>query len=193
MENRYGSGQPGYDTDTFGTTGQTYQGRKEGTYQQDTSWRTGPDAYRQNTTSQGTYGSNRGTYQAGTQPGIGFGIASLVLGILSLVFFWTFLNIPMAILAVIFAIIHLCRQTGHKGMAVAGIVTSVISVILTVVMIVLGVLFLAGTDFWGYSYSQTLPFEQFSDGDGAPGSDEWEYDPDEPGEFLSVPGQEQTF
>lgn len=191
MENRYGSDQPGYDTDTFGTTGQTYQGRKEGTYQQDTSWRTGPDTYRQNTNSQGTYRSNADPYRTGTQPGIGFGIASLVLGILSLVFFWTFLNIPMAILAVIFAIIHLCRQTGHKGMAVAGIVTSVISVILTVVMIVLGVLFLTGINSWGYS--QTLPFEQFSDKEPEPWSDEWEYDPDDPGEFLSVPGLEQTF
>ena len=46
--------------------------------------------------------------------GRGFGIASMVLGIISLVLFFSFVNIPLAILAIIFGIIHLRDCHGHK-------------------------------------------------------------------------------
>ena len=36
------------------------------------------------------------------EPGVGFGIASLVLGIISLLLFCTCINIPLAILAIVF-------------------------------------------------------------------------------------------
>lgn len=42
--------------------------------------------------------------------GRGFGIASMVLGIISLVLFFSFVNIPLAILAIIFGIIQLTRK-----------------------------------------------------------------------------------
>ena len=67
----------------------------------------------------------------------GFGIASMILGILSLVLFCTCLNIPMAIAAVIFGILQICRGQQARGMAIAGIVTAVLSVIALLVMIAL--------------------------------------------------------
>ena len=197
-EKRYGSDQPGYDTDTFGTTGQTYRGRKEGSYKQDTAWtdippqsRRNPNETWQNRSLGGGYqqqtawngngtGAPYGTqYRHNTQPGYGFGIASLVLGILSLVFFWCFLNIPLAVLAIIFAVVHFSRSAGHNGFAVAGIVTSVVSVVLTILMVVLIVVFAFGARSWGYS--ETIPFEQFIDGNGEaePDYNEWDGDSEE--------------
>ena len=67
----------------------------------------------------------------------GFAIASLVLGIISLVFFCACCNIITAILAVVFGIIHITRTDKRRGMAIAGIVTASLSVILGVVSWVL--------------------------------------------------------
>lgn len=206
-EKRYGSDQPGYDTDTFGTTGQTYHGRKEGTYKQDTSWTNVPPQgnpdrngswqsrsqggnYQQAAWKNGT-GAPYGTpYRQNVQPGYGFGIASMVLGILALVMFWNFLNIPLAVLAIIFAVVHFSRGVGRNGFAVAGIVTSVVSVVLTILMVVLIVVFAFGARSW--SYSQTIPFEQFIDGNGEeePDYNEWDDDSDE---FMNYPGESQVF
>lgn len=61
--------------------------------------------------------------------GQGFGIASLVLGILALVLFCTCINVFFGILSLIFGIIQIVRYE-KKGLAIGGIVTSVISVIL---------------------------------------------------------------
>ena len=62
----------------------------------------------------------------------GFGIASMVLGIISLVLFFTFINLPLAILAVVFGGVQLAKG-GQKGMAVAGIITGEIAIFLTVI------------------------------------------------------------
>lgn len=103
-------------------------------------------------------------YHSSSQPGgNGFGIASMVLGILALVFFCGCINIPLAIISIIFAIIHINRKTGSIGFAIAGIVTSTISVILTVIMIV-GFMY-AGIGTTSWMYSETLPFEYFMDDD----------------------------
>lgn len=64
--------------------------------------------------------------------GRGFGIASMVLGIIALVLFFSFVNIPLAILAIIFGIIQLTRKA-PKGMAISGIVMSTISLFLLVI------------------------------------------------------------
>lgn len=61
--------------------------------------------------------------------GQGFGIASLVLGILALVLFCTCINVFLGLLSLIFGIIQIVRYE-KKGLAIGGIVTSVISVIL---------------------------------------------------------------
>ena len=67
----------------------------------------------------------------GKKIGRGFGIASLVLGIVSLLCFCTCINIVLAILAIIFGIIQIISYES-KGMAIGGIVTATISIILFV-------------------------------------------------------------
>ena len=64
--------------------------------------------------------------------GRGFGIASMVLGIIALVLFFSFVNIPLAILSIIFGIIQLTRKA-PKGMAISGIVMGISSLFLLVI------------------------------------------------------------
>lgn len=68
--------------------------------------------------------------------GNGFAIASLVLGIVAVVGFCSCINIPIAILGIIFGIIHLV-QHGKNGMAIAGIITSGVSILLFVIFMML--------------------------------------------------------
>ena len=141
-EKQYRDNQPGYDKDTFGEVNRD-------------QWQSG----------QQTPPPDGGSfYHSSSQPeGNGFGIASMVLGILAIVFVCGCINIPLAIMSIIFAIIHINRKTGSIGFAIAGIVTSVISVILTVIMIVAFLFAGAGTT--SLMYSETLPFEYFMDDD----------------------------
>ena len=73
----------------------------------------------------------------------GFAIASLVLGIISLVLSCTMINIITAILALVFGIIHMVKYQSRKGMAIAGIVLGIISIVITIILIVVGVAVLA--------------------------------------------------
>lgn len=159
-EKQYRDNQPGYDKDTFGEVNRD-------------QWQSG----------QQTPPPDGGSfYHSSSQPGgNGFGIASMVLGILALVFFCGCINIPLAIISIIFAIIHINRKTGSIGFAIAGIVTSTISVILTVIMIV-GFMY-AGIGTTSWMYSETLPFEYFMDGD-----DYFDYDGDDPEPDLPFDG-----
>lgn len=70
----------------------------------------------------------------------GFCIASMVLGIIALVFFcvW-YLSIPCAILAIIFGVLGI-KSTG-KGMAIAGLVTGSIGLVVFVLIIVFIIIF----------------------------------------------------
>ncbi len=63
--------------------------------------------------------------------GLGFGIASMVLGIIALLCFCTCVNIIPAILAIVFGIIQIMSYE-HKGMAIAGIVTGALSICLLI-------------------------------------------------------------
>lgn len=65
----------------------------------------------------------------------GYSIASMVLGIVSLVFLvlW-YISLPSAILAIIFAIIGM--KKGGKGMAIAGLVTGIVAIALYIMLIV---------------------------------------------------------
>lgn len=65
----------------------------------------------------------------------GFCIASLVLGIIALVFFcvW-YVSIPCAILAIIFGVLGI-KSTG-KGMAIAGLITGSIGLVVSILIIV---------------------------------------------------------
>lgn len=71
----------------------------------------------------------------------GLAIASMVLGILSLVFFCAWFFPVMPILAVVFGHIALSQirkqGTAGRGMAIAGLVTGYIGLAITVVMIIL--------------------------------------------------------
>lgn len=79
-------------------------------------------------------------------PGKGFGIASMVCGIVSLVLFciW-YLSIPCAIVAASLGVVgyNKSKNAGFKnGMATAGVVTSVIALALTLIfwlLVILGV------------------------------------------------------
>jgi lysylphosphatidylglycerol synthetase-like protein (DUF2156 family) len=90
---------------------------------------------------QQTYGSR--DYQSGQyktphekSDGIGFGVASLVLGIASLLLFCTFVNILTGILAIIFGVVQIASNK-KKGMAIAGIVTSIVSFVLLVLICII--------------------------------------------------------
>lgn len=63
----------------------------------------------------------------------GFGIASMVLGIISLLLFCTCINWITAILAIIFGILQMirCRE---KTFAVAGIITAALSLLFAIVL-----------------------------------------------------------
>lgn len=65
----------------------------------------------------------------------GFCIASLVLGIVALVFFclW-YISIPCGILAIIFGILGI--KTVNKGMAIAGLITGSIGLVISVLIII---------------------------------------------------------
>ncbi len=76
-----------------------------------------------------------------TVPGNGLGIASMVLGILSIVFMCIFyLSIPMSITGLVLGAvsIHKAKTVNMKnGMAVAGVACSIISIVLYVVLFIL--------------------------------------------------------
>ena len=95
--------------------------------------------YQQQPYQQYGYGAQYTQYQkADSQPsGSGFGIASMILGILSLVLFCTCINIPMAIAAIIFGVLQFSRNREGKGMAAAGIITAVLSVMLLIISVIL--------------------------------------------------------
>ena len=92
-----------------------------------------PNAYQQayqseqsqpNAYQQAYYGQ---TQAKGT--GTGFGIASLVLGILSVFTFACCINYILAVLAIIFGIVQMVKNE-KKGLAIGGIITAVISIVL---------------------------------------------------------------
>lgn len=89
-----------------------------------------------NENNQNPYSMDQGQEQeqnrtAGEKSGMGFGIASMVLGIISLLCFCTCINIVPAILAIVFGIIQIMSYE-QKGMAIAGIVTGALSICLLI-------------------------------------------------------------
>lgn len=72
------------------------------------------------------------------QPGKGLAVAALVLGIISVVFFWIpfvdILTLVLGIVAVILAII--AGKQGKNGMAVAGLVLGIIGVVFSAISFV---------------------------------------------------------
>jgi len=66
----------------------------------------------------------------------GFCIASLVLGIVAIVFFciW-YLSIPCGILAIIFGILGI--KSTNKGMAIAGLITGAIGLVVSIMIVII--------------------------------------------------------
>jgi hypothetical protein len=63
----------------------------------------------------------------------GFGLTSMILGILSLLLFCSCINYILAILAIVFGIIQIVKNR-RKGMAIAGIVTAGLSIVLATIL-----------------------------------------------------------
>ena len=146
-----GAGQP-YDGTSYGQyqsgQGQPYGGTSYGQYQSGQSQPYGNSAEQQqgggNASGQGfSYGNTQyGQYQsaytdkdayqkADSNSGGGFGIASMILGIISLAMFCTCLNIPIAAAAVVFGILQLMKgfRRPGSGPAIAGLITAGLSVL----------------------------------------------------------------
>lgn len=78
--------------------------------------------------------------------GAGLGIASMVLGIVSLVCsccLW-YVSIPCAIIGIILGAVSLKGNRAGKGMAIAGLVCSLISIVPAVIVLVSGAALLSG-------------------------------------------------
>ena len=70
----------------------------------------------------------------------GFCIASLILGIVTLIFFFIwFISIPCGILAIIFGILGI--KTTNKSMAIAGLITGSIGLIISFLIVALLLVF----------------------------------------------------
>jgi len=70
------------------------------------------------------------------QGGKGFAIASMVLGITSVVCCCCyFLSLPCGILGLVFGIVNLAQKRPGRSMALAGVITSGVALVLTVIFI----------------------------------------------------------
>ena len=72
----------------------------------------------------------------------GLGIASMVLGIVSLLLsccastWW--LTLLAAVLSIVFGILSIQKNSGGKGMAIAGIICSIISLVIGIIVLIVG-------------------------------------------------------
>jgi Domain of unknown function (DUF4190) len=94
------------------------------------------------------YPQGPGGYGYGQPARNGFGVAALVLGIIAIVTCWTFVGgIVFGILALIFGILGRGRarrgEASNGGVALAGIITGAVGLILSVLFIALGIGFVA--------------------------------------------------
>ena len=93
------------------------------------------------------------TYQqpVPAQPGKGFGIASMVLGIIALLItllscclpFLLILSGLLGLLSIVFGIIAIAKKRG-KGMGIAGLICSVVGLLLAIAILIFSILMGAG-------------------------------------------------
>ena len=67
----------------------------------------------------------------------GFGIASLILGIISIVTVCIVIGIVPAVLGLIFAIVALCQKNRKKEAAIAGLICSLVGIALFVIIVII--------------------------------------------------------
>lgn len=88
------------------------------------------------------------------QGGAGLAIASMVLGICSIVFCCLgYIAIVIAIVGLILGIVSLKGQRAGRGMAIAGIITSAIGLILLVVLLIVGFSVMDSVDSSYYNFN----------------------------------------
>ncbi|MCX7658332.1 MAG: DUF4190 domain-containing protein [Oscillospiraceae bacterium] len=95
-------------------------------------------------------------YQQPEKPPVksGLSIASMVLGILSILFFCIpYISIPLAIVGLVLGIISLVKKQGGKGMAIAGVICSAIGLLIGIIVIIMAIAAISSgmyssPDFW---------------------------------------------
>ncbi len=149
-----GSPQPAYGQNTYGQNGYQPNAQGQNGYQSNTYGQNEhqPNAYGQNNYQPNVQGQNsyqQNAHQQNSQEPVkpvsqGLGIASMILGILSLALFCTCVNIPLSITAIILGIVQLFKAGSKKGMAITGIITSCLSIVAWIIFIIA---FVTSTDF----------------------------------------------
>lgn len=66
----------------------------------------------------------------------GLSIASLVMGILGVLGYWTGFSFIFSILAIVFAALCMKRKQGIKGLAITGLVLGIVSLSIWVIVVV---------------------------------------------------------
>ena len=109
------------------------------------------------------YPYNNGFNMQPERKGSGLSIASMVLGIISLVTFCYFIvSIPCAVLSLIFGIVAKSKGSGGQGMALAGIITSSIGLLFTVLFIIYAIsIGEATTNHYGFSQHAAMLLNAF--------------------------------
>ena len=124
--------QPQYDPNNFGKPDYSQMNYNSGAAGADYNQNgygqpNGGVNYNQNGYNQNGY--NQPPYGAATKSdSTGFGIASLVLGIISIFTFFCCINYILAVIAIVLGIVQIVKSS-KKGLAIGGIVTAVISII----------------------------------------------------------------
>ncbi len=100
-------------------------------------------------------------YQPEPAPKTGFAVASLVLGIISIVISCLGYNIITAILAIVFGALYLSKkQPQRRGMAIVGLILGIVSIAIFVILIILVVVFAVGMfasdPLYGEMYNEIL-------------------------------------
>lgn len=92
-----------------------------------------------NYTNQGNYTDSSFNAPVDNQPegGKGMAVASMILGIVSIVMLCCsqYISLPCAIIGLILGIVHK-KKNGKNGMATAGVVCSIISLVLSILLII---------------------------------------------------------
>lgn len=120
---------------TFGAA----PGAGQNSYGSQNTYSAGQNSYNSYGTSQNTY---RSSYQSDfvDDKTKGYSIASLILGICSIVFSWWIPILPLAAAIVGLILGNKAKAMGDNGMAKAGRITSIIGIILIALMVVLAII-----------------------------------------------------
>ena len=171
-ENSSYAEQPGYNPDNFSYAEQSGYNQAN---QMRTDYNSSP--YYQNSYPQSTYQDHYGRNEKRQNAGSGFAIAGLVLGIMSIILFWTMpIAMIMAVIGIILSVIALSKNQS-RGLSIAGIITSIVGGILSILTVVIILITLAELDIYDpddiddnifspYPYAeneQENPFKDFED------------------------------